>query len=374
VGLELQPLNLNEWLLRQEGGYDREGNINPYAIVALSRLAGKPLIYRYRRWDPAVLEAEISNARPAIVELDLTNIGLPGSHFLVVKGISPSTEFLVNDPDLNNARMLSEYGGTHHSIRTFAPTQTDLSTIFVSIVPPLEFVVSPLAEEESGFNAAQGDFDGIAGAEYYLLTPLADDGATGAANLGAQQFDYPSPEGGDFSVYVWPSDVTTYSIAFYAHNVDGNPTFLMDSRAVSPNFGQQYRLEYSPAPGEILRVQLVVDIDVKPGSDPNTINCGNANAIVPVGVLTTEAFDATTLDHVSLTFEGASEIHMDSGAGVPRRHEEDIDGDGDIDLVFHARLGHTQLNCDSEDGTLTGITLGGQSIVGTDAIRMVRGK
>ena len=115
------------------------------------------------------------------------------------------------------------------------------------------------------------------------------------------------------------------------------------------------------------------EIDIKPGSDPNSINCNNEKGVIPVAILTTAAFDATTVDHTTVTFEGARETHLDK-SGEPRRHEEDVDGDGDTDLVLHFRLGDTDLTCDSTEGTLTGETFAGQSLEGSDSVRMVGGK
>jgi len=64
-------------------------------------------------------------------------------------------------------------------------------------------------------------------------------------------------------------------------------------------------------------------------------------------------------------------MHVDKKSGEPRRHEEDVDGDGDMDLVFHFRLGDTDLTCDSTEGTLTGETFDGLVIEGSDAVRMI---
>lgn len=111
-------------------------------------------------------------------------------------------------------------------------------------------------------------------------------------------------------------------------------------------------------------------VDIKPGGDPNSINCSNPGEIISVAVLTTDDFDATTLDHTTVIFEGAREVHIDPMTGNPRRHEDDVDEDGDIDLIFHFRLDDTDLTCDSTDGRLSGETYGGQAIGGTDAISM----
>lgn len=118
-------------------------------------------------------------------------------------------------------------------------------------------------------------------------------------------------------------------------------------------------------------IYIQMDIDISPNSSPNSILCTNLNRIISVAVLTTDSFDVTTVDHTTVTFEGASEIHIDKKTGEPVRHEKDVDGDGDIDLVFHFRLGDTLLTCDSEEGSLIGETFDGQPIRGSDAVKMI---
>jgi len=61
-------------------------------------------------------------------------------------------------------------------------------------------------------------------------------------------------------------------------------------------------------------VRLPVDIDVKPGSDPNSVNL-NGNGVVPVGVFGTEDFDVSTilLDSVLCGVTGFEAIPVHNG-------------------------------------------------------------
>ncbi len=119
---------------------------------------------------------------------------------------------------------------------------------------------------------------------------------------------------------------------------------------------------------------IQVQIDIKPCSDLNIINCRNRNGVIPVAILSTDDFDATIVDHTTVIFEGASETHINKRTGLPRRHEKDVDHDGDTDLVFHFRRCETDLTCESEVGVLTGSTFDGYLIYGEDDVRMVKRK
>ena len=106
-----------------------------------------------------------------------------------------------------------------------------------------------------------------------------------------------------------------------------------------------------------------VAIDVKPGSDPNSINL-KSKGVVPVAVLTTEGFDARSVDPTSVLFADADPV---------RWALEDVDGDGDMDLVLHFKTQELELGVASIEATLTGSTYAGQDIQGMDSVRIVPG-
>jgi hypothetical protein len=121
----------------------------------------------------------------------------------------------------------------------------------------------------------------------------------------------------------------------------------------------------SLSPFAVCEASLQVSVDIKPGSDRNPINLKNSK-IIPVAILTTATFDATTVDPQSARFgpNGATIVH-DKG------HIQDVDSDSDLDLIFHFKTQDTGIQCGDTQVSLTGRTFDGQAIIGTDVIETV---
>ena len=89
-----------------------------------------------------------------------------------------------------------------------------------------------------------------------------------------------------------------------------------------------------------------------------------------MAILSTSEFDALTVNHETVLFEGASRVHVNKKGGF-HHHRRDVDDDGDVDLVFHFRLGDTNLTSESTEGSLSGETLDGVAITGCDDVQMI---
>jgi outer membrane protein assembly factor BamB len=92
----------------------------------------------------------------------------------------------------------------------------------------------------------------------------------------------------------------------------------------------------------------VVTIDIKPGN-------------VPVAILSSAIFDATTVDQNTVEFAVAHPLPI---GGIP----EDVDGDGLLDIVLYFETADLNLPPDDTEACLTGKTFSGQEFIGCESI------
>lgn len=110
-----------------------------------------------------------------------------------------------------------------------------------------------------------------------------------------------------------------------------------------------------------------VTVDIRPEAEPNFVNLGS-DGNLPLAILSTVLFDATTVDPRSVRF---------GPAGVPEAHGkghlDDVNGDGRVDMLLHVEAQASGLTAAAIEGCLDGQTVAGAMIHGCDAIRVVPG-
>jgi len=110
-----------------------------------------------------------------------------------------------------------------------------------------------------------------------------------------------------------------------------------------------------------------ISIDIKPGSDPNSINTGSMG-LVPVAILGSATFAVAQVDETTLMFGTASPAHDLSDPTTYNEHIQDVNDDGFDDLVSHYKQKDTGIMCGDTEATLTGVLLDGTPIGGTDSV------
>jgi hypothetical protein len=129
-------------------------------------------------------------------------------------------------------------------------------------------------------------------------------------------------------------------------------------------------------------IPTVVRLDIKPSADPNTWLCRDTKGNVPVAVLSSATFDATTADGTTLRFgrTGTEALATRLKNGTVQSQVRDVDRDGRADVIFQFRFGDTGFSCaDIPAGqsladvvaVLTGLA-GGVPIEGSGVLQLKR--
>ena len=114
---------------------------------------------------------------------------------------------------------------------------------------------------------------------------------------------------------------------------------------------------------------VVIEIDIKPDSATNSINLGSAG-VIAVAILSSADFDATTVDPATVSLAGST-VKMVGKAGKLLASEEDVNGDGLVDLLVHVETDALILELGETIAILEALTFGGESISGEDIVRIV---
>lgn len=219
----------------------------------------------------------------------------------------------------------------------------------------------------------------VGGSHTFTLTvsdgeESASDEVTVLVELDDTAPDLTAPEDATFYANVAGGYSGSIGSAIADDDCDNDVTVTMDAPAVFPLGNTEVTYTATDAAGNSSTATQVVTveafpilIDIKPDDNNNTVNPRN-KGVIPVAVLTDGGFDATTLNVASLSFGsgGASAAH--------NGHFEDVDGDGDVDLMLHFPTRDTGIASGDTMLELTGVTVNGVPVAGSDAVRTVGGK
>jgi hypothetical protein len=196
---------------------------------------------------------------------------------------------------------------------------------------------------------------------------------------------HPAPATAFFTLNFW--DPTAAALSTIALPVV--PPTLADwsNRFGAVQFNQQDSRCFPPPPGGACKpltvsfIQFSVDsltprlnvlpvtIDIKPGSNPNSINLQSAG-VIPVAILSTTTFDATTIDPSTVALAGAS-VKLIGKSAKYACGTEDANQDGILDLVCHVYTAQFMVEPGQSTAVLEATTLDGTNIRGEDQIKIV---
>ncbi len=121
----------------------------------------------------------------------------------------------------------------------------------------------------------------------------------------------------------------------------------------------------------VAAVDVPVSVDIQPGVFPNSINL-KKKGVIPVAILSDAGFDAATVNPGTVCFGDADATgDRDCTQAQIGKRIEDVDRDGDLDLVLHYETEQTGIDPGDAQACLMGTTNAGRGVAGCDSVRIV---
>ncbi len=218
--------------------------------------------------------------------------------------------------------------------------------------------------------------EGVQGNDYSGFPSISPDGRYVAFESIASNL-VPNDTNGDCDIFVHDRQTgQTTRVSVSSEGVQGNlpsyyPSISWDGRYVAFNsFAGNLAPNSSNGNIFVHECPKSVTIDIKPGSDLNSINFKSRGKI-PVAILSTKDFNALSqIDINSLTFGRTG----DERSLAFCHASEDVNRDGLQDLLCHFHTEATGFQCGDTEGILRGETKEGRPIEGSDSVRIIPGK
>lgn len=121
--------------------------------------------------------------------------------------------------------------------------------------------------------------------------------------------------------------------------------------------------------GDVAGSPMPVTIDIKPGSDPNSINL-SSSGVIPVAILSGADFDASTVAPESVSLAGAS-VKLVGKSDKYLCNLEDVNSDGLLDLVCKIYTAQFMVEEGETTAMLEAETFDGIKLRGEDSIMIV---
>ncbi len=382
----VDPGNINTWLTNNKGyelnGDLRWGNTIEYLGFIDERTGKKMARLDFK----PKTDFNVSSASPRIdnflaLAKPIVARSKTFGHYFVIDGkIKAGTidyTYTLKDPTWYNTKRLNQpknliehiqgYNNHFDTANLFSYLETPkpiTASIYIHLASPAELLITDPLGRKLGKDPTAGIvYDEIPDSIYTQEGPIvSSDTPLDPNEIPESKIIYiPSPIDGEYDIKVIGTDSGSYTIGLSLYDDNGNSKDIAKEGNTITNDIQEFKLDFSTQTVQETEAYRIVNIDIKPGSYPNSINL-KSRGVLPVAVLTDNFFNAKDIVVNSVLFAGAEPL---------RGNLEDVDKDGDLDLILHFDTRLLKLTSTDTEAILSARLKDNALIKGTDSVRIV---
>ncbi|MEK7657812.1 MAG: NosD domain-containing protein [Patescibacteria group bacterium] len=307
-------------------------------------------------------------------------------HLFVIDGeifdsVNTTSTYTIKDPawykttrlnqqktyDQNGNVEIQGYGNVFANARLFdylAAPKKITGSITLMLGSPAELLVTDPQGKKLGKDPITNAFYGEIPDGFYTAESILSSESELSEIPDATKILYiAEPLSGQYNVKIIGTNTGSYTFDLLVYDDNGQSLSVVSEGITESNNIQTFELNYSTTTTQETEIYRLVDIDIKPGSDPNSINL-KSQGVVPVAILTNQFFNAKEIIIIdSVIFAGAKPV---------RGNLEDVDSDNDLDLILHFDTQFLNLTPADIEAVLTAKLNDGGLIKGIDPVKIIK--
>lgn len=369
------PKNINDWLNDNHGyaGGDLYWNkaveyLGFVNEITDEKMATLELNHHNESHESSRIDDYVDSGKPIVARNDIFG------HYFVIDGKSNDI-YTVKDPCWYNTKTLNDSKDIANHVQDYnnyftkanlfsyleAPRKIAAS-MHIYLASPAELVITDPNGKKLGRNPINDEiYDEILNSSYTIEGAIISSDNPSDEIHEKKVIYIPNPIDGLYNIQVIGTGDGDYTLTSFIYDNEGESREMIQKGSIVQNDIQKFELDYSTEDVQRVKNYQLINIDIKPGSEPNNINL-ESKGVTPVAILSNQFFDVQEIDINNISFAGANPVKWNI---------KDVDEDGDLDLILHFETQNLKIYSTDTEAILTEKLKDKILIKGSDSIRVV---
>ena len=192
---------------------------------------------------------------------------------------------------------IRNYNNKFYGLRLFYPGDgIAMSALSVTLASPAEILVTDFLGRKLGKDPILGiEYDTITNGSYFTENIGDVSGELPPSDHKNKALYIENPEDGKYKVEIIGTGSASYKMGILVQDQNGDSEYIIYEGETTTNNIQEFEFGYSKETVQQVQLYQLVNIDIKPGSEQNSINL-ESKGVIPVAILSDQFFDVQEIN------------------------------------------------------------------------------